>query len=44
MFECPSRDFSCPYFKSGICLMGKQALEECDEAMYYYDGDDEDVE
>lgn len=38
MFECPAFDFSCPYFKKGICLMGEQVKEECDEA--YEEGDD----
>lgn len=34
IFYCPTEDCSCPYYncKSGLCALGKSALEECDDA------------
>lgn len=33
-FYCPTEDCSCPYYncRSGLCALGKKALEECDDA------------
>lgn len=40
-FECPAGDMACPYFKSGYCMMGTDAINECDEAYYYCGSDNE---
>ena len=37
-YYCPVADWSCPYFKrDGSCELGRDALEECDDAACYDD-------
>lgn len=43
-FECPSGDFSCPYNKKGICTIDGIPWEECDDAAYYHDWDEDEEE
>lgn len=43
-FLCPCGDWSCPCYKKGACELGENAVNECDDAYYYCNGEDDDYE
>lgn len=38
--QCPSGDFSCPYWTRSGCKLEDPA-HECDDYMFYHSGDDD---
>jgi hypothetical protein len=43
-FECPTGAFDCPYYEMGLCTISDEPWEDCDDAAFYHDWDEEEDE